>query len=212
MLLLNFAVLIFLTFANAANIAPKISNGQDAEITEFPFLISIQEIDVHVCVASLLNERWALSAARCFNTRSLRDLNIEFGFSVITPGPSGENKATISQIVMHEDFITSPLSNDIALIELSSPIVTGFHEPFARLVISGGSRFRAGTTAAHAGWGHVRQNVRTNILQKGEVFVMTSEQCEEFQRSARQICAKGDSVICTADLGEQYELILSNLI
>lgn len=46
MFAVNFAILLSLSLASAASRVPRISNGNDAEITEFPFLVSIQQINV----------------------------------------------------------------------------------------------------------------------------------------------------------------------
>lgn len=156
---------------------------------------------------SLLSERWILSAARCFNSRNIEILNIEFGNTEITPGPNGSNKARITRTIAHEDFSPSPPVNDICLVESDIDIITGFHEPFATLVVSGGSRsFVSGTPSVHAGWGQVQQGMRTTILQKGENSVLSQQECVEAaadtQRPARNnICDNGTSVICSGDLG-----------
>lgn len=197
---IHFCALLLFSLTSASNNVPFISHGQNAEITEFPYLISVQEINVHVCVASLLNEKWALSVARCLFTRKISELNIEFGVSEIIP--NGTSKARVSRIIFHEDFSVSPLTNDISLIESEIPIITGFHQPFAKLIVPGGSRFRQGTAAVHAGWGNVRQNVRTSTLQKADLTTMQNEECETFRRSRSQICATGQSAICQADPGK----------
>lgn len=156
---------------------------------------------------SLLSERWILSAARCYNSRNISNLNIEYGNTEITPGPIGTNKARISRIIAHEDFKPSPPVNDICLVESDTDIVTGFHEPFAKLVVSGGSRnFFSGTPSVHAGWGHVNQGVRTTTLQKADNAILSLQECfdatAETQKPARNnICAVGSSVICSGDLG-----------
>lgn len=199
---------IFLSFylVNAANIVPFLSNGENAQITEFAFLVSIQQINVHICGGSLLSSTWILSSARCYVRPPLSELNIEYGNSVITPGPVGTNKASISRVIMHEDFSESPSFNDISLVESATAIVTGFHEPFVKLPIPGGSYFRSGTPAVHSGWGHIAPNNRTTTLQKANVNIMTHEEClvavGDFQAPTKlHICAISNSVMCTGDLG-----------
>lgn len=209
MFVLNFVLLFvsLLSLSEAEIFSPFISNGQDAQITEFPYLVSIQEIDVHVCGGTLLNEKWILSAARCFAHRLITNLNIEYGHSEILPGPSGSNKALINSVISHEDYGTSPLVNDIALAESSIPINTGFHQPFVKLIVAGGSKFSSGTPSIHAGWGHIRLGVRTTILQKADADILSHQDCieatEGTQKPSRnQICSIGKSVLCTSDLGK----------
>lgn len=198
------AVLLISATASA-KITPKLSNGKDAVIAECPFVISIQEINVHVCGGSLLSERWILSSARCFATRKVADLNIEYGNTVISPGPVGDNKAAIEKVISHEDFAVGPTVNDIAVAMSATPMVTGLFEPFVKLAAPG-ARVPSGIASVHFGWGHTSVNVRATTLQKASVGIISHEECKiaagETQWPSRnQICAYGESLICTGDLG-----------
>lgn len=207
--MLNFklTVLISLSAVNAVDIGLYLSNGSNARITEFPFLVSIQQTNVHICGGSLLNEKWVLSSVRCFVSRNINDMVLEYGNSEITPGPTGPNKAKIDKIVMHEDYgVPTNLANDISLIESSIPIETGFHEPFAKLTVPGGATFASGTESTHVGWGHVRLNTRTNVLQKAQSKFLPFDDCVIATNNTRSlsrnnICAIGESVMCAGDLG-----------
>lgn len=55
-------------------LSTRIVNGSDADIAEFPFIVSLQIIqdDVtsnHNCGGSILNEHWVLTAAHCLKVR-----------------------------------------------------------------------------------------------------------------------------------------------
>lgn len=208
-----------LTASATVDISPFISNGVEAEITEFPFLVSIQQINVHVCGASMLSETWILSSARCFAARPINELNIEYGKTIISPGPNGPNKAAISRVVIHEDFTTSQASfpNDISLAESATPMITGFHEPYAKLIVTGASQFQSGTRASHAGWGHIRPSTRTTVLQKAEIHILSQKECTDAAADStgpnrKNICAIGDSVLCTADVGMAVTLLCQYFI
>lgn len=206
MFAVKFAVLASIAFVSSANKVPFISNGSGAEIAEFPFLISIQLIDVHVCSGSLLNEKWILTAARCFVSRALSDLNIEYGHSQISPGPNGANKARLSRYILHEEFAQNPLINNIGLAESEIPIMTGFFEPYAKLSATG-VRFQSGTTSVHAGFGHIGPGVRNNDLQKADLRTLSHAECLEAVGDSaapnrENICAMYESVLCTGDVGK----------
>lgn len=211
MLTLKVALLISLSLAAAANILPKISNGDEAQITEFPYLVSIQQINVHICAGTLLSEQWILSSARCYATRPLAELNIEYGNSVISPGPIGLKKTGISRVILHQDFEMNPLVNDISLAEPVVSIITGFHESFVKLTVPGGSRFISGTNSVHAGWGHISESVRTTSLQKANLRVLSPQECIEATVETKNpersnICAVANSVMCLGDLGTHASL------
>lgn len=217
--MLNFklAIILSISVVHAIEIAPRLTNGDTAIITEFPFLVSIQQINVHICGGSLLSEKWIVSSTRCYISRSIAELSIEYGNTEITPGLNVSNKPRITQIIFHESYgEPTPLANDISLIESDNPIVTGFHQPFARLTIPGASLFNSGTKSVHAGWGHVQQNVRTNVLQKANVNILSFDECVEAvgdtqMPSRSNICAIGDSAMCAGDSGENEKNIWSAL-
>jgi secreted trypsin-like serine protease len=208
MLTICFFVLFSLSFANSASIAPFISNGNEAEITEFPFLVSFQYVDVHICGGSLLSERWILSSARCFVTPPIEQLAVEYGHTEIEPGLFGPNKSALRQIISHHWFNQSSLINDIALVEPYLSLTTGFHEPFVKLAIPGGARLQSGTRSVHAGWGHIQQNNRTTKLHKANINILSFDECYEAAIDTQKpnadvnICAKADSVLCVGDLGK----------
>lgn len=203
---LKLSLLISLTLVNAA---PFLSNGNDAQIAEFPYLVSIQEINVHIGHGSMLNEKWILSCARVFTGKRIADLNIEYGNTVITPGPNTENDVRISHVLVHEHFnVPTPFANDVSLIESDTSISIHLHQPFAKLVISGGSRFLSGRQSTFASWGHIAPgNTRTRQLQKADLSILSHEECvvavdDSQQPSKQNICAIGESVMCIADLGK----------
>lgn len=209
MISLKLLLWLSVSLVNGAKISPKLSNGNDAQIAEFPFLVSIQQINVHIGHGSLLNEKWILSSARLLYPQKIDELNIEYGNTVITPGPTVENNAEISQIIFHEEFdFRLPHVNDISLIETVTPIIIDLHQPFAKLIIPGGSRFLSGTQSVVAGWGHILPDfVRTNKLQKANLRILSRGECIEAVGDSEQphehnICAIGESVMCIADIGD----------
>lgn len=207
MFALKLSLFISLSVVNAVNFAPFMTNGDDALIAEFPFLVSIQEVNVIIGAGSLLNEKWILSSARFFAGKRLSNLNIEYGNTIVTPGPTAENNAGIAQLILHENFgVPLPASNDISLIESDKSIFIGLHQPFAKLAIPGGFRFSSGTEGVFPGWGHVSLNTRNVKLQKANLKILSHEECTEAVGDAQKptsqnICAIGESVMCTGDLG-----------
>jgi secreted trypsin-like serine protease len=52
-----------LTFGDV--LLPRIVNGTNAEIEEFPFLVSLRYKSSHSCAGSLISELWIVTAAHC---------------------------------------------------------------------------------------------------------------------------------------------------
>lgn len=64
------ALIIFLGLINSAiseylSVTPKVVNGTDAEISEFPFMVSLRKLDQSYCGATMLNEWWILTVIIC---------------------------------------------------------------------------------------------------------------------------------------------------
>lgn len=207
MFTLKIILLISFSFASSSKITPYLLNGNDAQITEFPYLVSIQEVNVQVCGGSLLSEKWILSGARCFYRRLVEKLIVEYGNTEITPGVNGPRRIELERTIIHENFALTPRSNDIGLAESKVPIVTGFHNTFAKLAPSG-NKFNAGHMVVHAGWGQIENGERYTFLQKADFTVLSLNDCiaQLSENSApptkKNICVAGKGVICVGDLGE----------
>uniref|UniRef100_A0A8C5NX23 Serine protease 55 n=1 Tax=Jaculus jaculus TaxID=51337 RepID=A0A8C5NX23_JACJA len=100
----------------------RIIGGLEAEVGEFPWQVSIQVNNVHLCGGAILSAWWILTAAHCFYPGKLSptDLNVVVGTNDLT-SPS-LNIKKVTSIVMHKDFEKFTMDNDIALLLLGSPI------------------------------------------------------------------------------------------
>lgn len=57
-------VLLFLALlgtSTSEKISSYVVGGRDAEISEFPFMVSLRRLGVHFCGATILNEFWLLT-------------------------------------------------------------------------------------------------------------------------------------------------------
>lgn len=130
----------------------KIIGGVDTEENEFPFVASLTKRGRHFCGASIVNERFLLTAGHCL----CRYVTLPFPeSSFLTPFPfisvSGTNKimkpssfkamiglhrqpfnfkssdlvpyqVSVKSITVHPKYVCSDVQNDIALLELQEPL------------------------------------------------------------------------------------------
>lgn len=139
---------------------PKIVNGTDATIEEFPFIVSIQYIynetaSFHSCGGSVLNSWWVLTAAHCLEDTLPEEYLIEYSTTNIAYGTNGEKIAYAEELIIHENY-DEDLDNDIGLIKVATPLYDD-RQFFAKLPIKG-QYFSTGTPATLVG--------KTNAISK----------------------------------------------
>lgn len=134
---------------------PKIVNGTDANIGEFPFIVSLQYIhnathSYHSCGGSILNRNWILTAAHCVYNEVPDTYLVEYATTLIADGSNGEKIAYVDQLIWHESYDEEELSDDIALVRVKSPFESDLYDLYARLPIRG-QYFSTGAPAVLAG-------------------------------------------------------------
>ena len=92
--ILSISMLIFvqnIVFCQNSN--PKIANGEFIEITDVPWQISIENVDMGEigCSGSIISEEWILTAAHCFgNNSDAYDYRIHAGSSSLSDLNDGQ--------------------------------------------------------------------------------------------------------------------------
>lgn len=131
-------VFVFLTVGSAIsrrnkglnydNIQPKIVNGTDADIADYPFVISLQYIytetrSYHSCGGSILNEYWILTAAHCIVDSAPEEYLVEYSTTEISDGDNGLKIAYVEQLIYHEYYDDDEIVNDIGVVKLKTPLI-----------------------------------------------------------------------------------------
>lgn len=108
---------------------PKIVNGTDAEISDYPFIVSLQSSNdtnsYHSCGGSIINEYWILTAAHCVYLGNPEAKSVEYFATNISNGEHGDKIAFVEELIWHEGYNSSSLIHDIALVKLKTPIDLG---------------------------------------------------------------------------------------
>ncbi|XP_070501554.1 chymotrypsin BII-like, partial [Chironomus tepperi] len=172
---------------------PRVVNGTNAKIEEFPFLVSLRQYNRHICGASIIDESWVLTAAHCLDD-SASVYTVQFASTYLDPKSS--NIVDVEAFYRHEMYNPSDkFINDIALVKLSSPIVNKIFEWKVKLPINDAS-FSTGTPAVLTGWGRNETEGETmRLLQKVDLKIYTSSDCSKLHGQTiypTNICAGVD--------------------
>ncbi|XP_075687733.1 prostasin [Rhinoderma darwinii] len=164
----------------SGQIANRIVGGQDGNILDWPWQVSLWYKTDHVCGGSLLTAQYVLTAAHCFpNDHSDADYHVIVGTTSLSNSDTSVQTAQVEQSIKNPAYSDGTYSWDIALVRLTTPLtltsaVRPIHLPAASV------QFPAGMKCKITGWGHIRHSVPLNsplILQVGQVMIISSRTC-----------------------------------
>lgn len=173
-----------------------IVGGHDAT-EQYDWMASLQRDGNHSCGASLIDERWVLTAAHCVQDAAPADLGLRIGSPDHT---TGGTEVGVSDIVVHPDYATNSPNGDIALLELDRAVS---EQPVEIADASGPE----GTPSRIIGWG-VTCPVRgcgepPAQLQELDTEVVADSQCSlSLIDGATEICTGSSEPNANACFGD----------
>ncbi|XP_005373861.1 PREDICTED: serine protease 55 [Chinchilla lanigera] len=193
----------------------RIVGGMEAEEGEFPWQVSIQVANEHVCGGAILSTWWILTAAHCLNFEEIapQELNIVVGTNDLT-SPHMEIKQ-VTSIILHKDYKRVSMDNDIGLLLLASPIeFNGLKVPICLPPQPSPVSWRQCWVA---GWGQTNSTEKDSMksdLMKVPMVITDWKECSKlftkltknmlcagYQNASYDAC-QGDSggpLVCTTD-------------
>ncbi|XP_009504986.2 suppressor of tumorigenicity 14 protein [Phalacrocorax carbo] len=192
----------------------RIVGGEDARSGKWPWQASLQMgAQGHVCGASVISNRWLISAAHCFlDSDSVRysvpsGWNAYMGLHTINEKSNHVAMRSIKKIIVHPQYDRSISDYDIALLEMETPVF--FSELVQPICLPSTSRvFVYGTVCYVTGWGAIKENSHlAKTLQEARVRIITQSVCNKLYDeliTTRMLCAgnlNGGIDACQGDSG-----------
>lgn len=113
----------FGVLGDESTIEPRIIGGEDAKEGQFPYQVSLQRGgSSHFCGASIISNRFILTAAHCFGgaISNPEGIHAVVGTTCVSQGGVTVN---IEKVIQHEEWDYGKWRNDIALLRTATEIV-----------------------------------------------------------------------------------------
>ncbi|KAI1293648.1 Plasma kallikrein [Halotydeus destructor] len=190
----------------------RIIGGRHVRPGQYPWVVGIGVPDVdgrNYCSGSLINDRYVLTAAHCFQVPHPEKAIVVLGAYKLSEIDSKKSAAAVQEIIIHPDYSAKGHVNDLALIKLAKPV------KFSKTVqpVCLASEYTPIDNLFLTGWGLIKSvqdgGEMSRYLNEIELPVLSDTFCQKewMYRSARvdiakQMCAgvKGRSS-CQGDSG-----------
>ncbi|XP_036135645.1 testisin-like [Molossus molossus] len=164
-------------------VGSRVVGGKDATLGRWPWQGSLRIWGFHTCGASLLNRRWVLSAAHCFESyREPYQWSVQFGELSASPSiwnlKAYRNRYGIEQIFLNPKYLGGS-TYDIAMLKLSSA-VTYSHYIQPICVLASSTEFQDRNDCWVTGWGNIQESEGLPYpytLQEVQVGIINTTMC-----------------------------------
>ncbi|XP_071143993.1 hypodermin-A-like isoform X1 [Mytilus edulis] len=126
-------VVIYIASTFAADTSVKIVNGEEANIEDHPWMVSIQARDnegstfTHICGGAIIDRSWVLTAAHCvaYTAYEAKNMRVVAGSSFLSQMIQIK---PLNKYYVHEKYYTAggdSIEPDLMLLQLKTPLEFG---------------------------------------------------------------------------------------
>ncbi|XP_063629952.1 transmembrane protease serine 9-like [Cydia splendana] len=176
----------FISGCGERNEEPRIVGGSAASINAFPWLARLIYHNAFGCGASLINDKYVVSAAHCLKGFMWFMFRVTFGEHNRCDKTTRPITRYVTKVIAH-NFSLSDLSNDIALLKISSPI-TYSHAVRPVCLPKYQGRSYENSIATVSGWGATGETKNWSCtLLEAELPVLSNQECRHTKYNASRI-------------------------
>jgi secreted trypsin-like serine protease len=181
---------------NERGTGSRIIGGQPARVSQFPYAaaITVQTSNSRFfCGGTLINQEWILTAGQCVDGAIV--FTIQLGSNTLEGADPNRVKVSSSEYVVHPDYNSLTLENDIGLIKLRIPVEYSNYLSAVRFL--GIAYIEPSTSFMALGWGQTtdEDSDLSNDLMYARLVALSNEECQIFygnQISNDTLCVEGN--------------------
>ncbi|PNF43463.1 hypothetical protein B7P43_G10805 [Cryptotermes secundus] len=180
----------------------RIVGGKGATFGEWPWQVLVREstwlglFTKNKCGGVLITSRYVITAAHC-QPGFLANLVAVFGEFDISGELESRRSVTknIRRVIVHRQYDAATFANDLALLELESPVA--FDEHIVPICMPRDKEDFTGRMATVTGWGRLKYGGGVpNLLQEVQVPVIENSVCQEMFHTAGHSKVILNSFLC----------------
>ncbi|CAG0887077.1 unnamed protein product [Darwinula stevensoni] len=180
----------------------RIVGGTKTHFGDWPWTVLVKEstwlglFTKNKCGGVLLNHKYVVTAAHC-QPGFLASLTVVLGEFDLTGNvePMRTVERNVKRIIVHRDYDPKTFENDIALLELASPVEYRPH--VVPICLPDDNEDFVGKKALVAGWGRTKYGGTVpDVLMQVEVPIMTNSECQAMFYKAGHPKAIRESFMC----------------